>query len=646
MAKRISEILKNITKKSITDNVSKEIKKSYDIREIFEQMELDLISSMRRAFYFHQSEQIKEGFKWEQWQLTKLREIEKFRKRNKKIIGSYSKPIQETINREIGDSYNKGQNKFKTFIDKIKGFFRFKSKSSPSIEFPDDIREVQTVRDYISKELGRPSTVPPETSFFGVNKKKLEALISTVNKDLTKAQYSVLRKMDDVYRQTIFKSHVYLQNGAKTLNQAIDMATRDFLNKGINSIIYKDGKRVNIASYAEMCLRTANHRATLLGEGSKRDEYGIHLVVVSAHLNTCEMCEPWQSKVLIDDVFSHPSKEYIEQYKDKYKLLSQAIDEGFLHPNCRHTITTYFPGITQIPQVQDGEEAIKNYKAEQKQRAYERAIRKQKRIVEGTCDEQKKKEEKLKLSGLQRKLREHLEKNPILKRNYEREKIDFRSITEINYSKDLKQFGQYKEILKEEAPKSLKEFQELKYNNSEEWTKLKENFKIVDSYKVDFGYVSPKKILELDKLAFEAKRNNQISKYKKQGNFAVLEYNGNIKFASSKINKIDDKCFNKYKGDKDKLVLLKENRIFKTKDIGEIVDNKINEIPRYYDTEAKFFEFLEDQMKIENIKEIFMLSEKAMCESCREVAKQFIKKYPEVKINIVSGKTFDGWKGR
>ena len=103
-----------------------------------------------------------------------------------------------------------------------------------------------------------------------------------------------------------------------------------------------------------MCLRTASHRATLLGEGKKRDEYGIYLVVISAHANTCPKCEPWQGKIVIDDIFSHPSKDYIENYKGKYKLLSEAIDKGLLHPNCRHALITYFEGITRLPKVPDG----------------------------------------------------------------------------------------------------------------------------------------------------------------------------------------------------------------------------------------------------------------------------------------------------
>lgn len=419
---KLGEILKNITKQSIKDNAAKERAKSYDIRKIFEQMELDLISSMHRAFYFHQKEQIKEGFEWEQWQLSKLRAMEQYRNRNKKIVGKYNKPIQEAIDRELKGNFSKGESKLERLFDKIKQLLKWRKKENQIIEFPQDI-DTSTLKGYIAKELGSPGAIPQEKNFFGVNEKKLEALISTVNNDLNKAQYSVLRKMDDMYRQTIFKSHMYLQNGAKTLNQAIDMATKDFLDKGINSIEYKNGARVNIASYAEMCLRTASHRATLLGEGKKRDEYGIHLIVVSAHGNTCPKCEPWQGQILIDDIFSHPSKEYIEQYKSKYKLLSEAIEKGLLHPNCRHSLITYFEGITTLPKVPDGKEAIRVYEAEQKQRAIERQIRKWKRIESGSVDEENKQIASSKIRQLQKDLRTHLDNNKELRRNRNREKV-------------------------------------------------------------------------------------------------------------------------------------------------------------------------------------------------------------------------------
>lgn len=408
---KLGDIIKHLTKNKILENAKKEKQQSYDIRKIFEQMELDLISSMHKAFYFHKNAEQKEGFSWEQWQLSKLRAIEEYRKRNRELLYKYSRPIEECINNELNKSYKKSE----ILLSKVKKFFK--------IQLPDDTSEKQKIREEIANFLGRKVEVPKEEDFFKINDKKLEVLQKSVKQDIGKAQYSVLRKMDDVYRQTIFKTQVYMQTGAITLYKAIDMATSDFLKKGINSITYKDGKTVNIASYAEMCLRTASHSATLLGEGKKRDEWGIHLVVVSAHANTCNMCEPWQGTVLIDNVFSHPSDTYIYEYNKKYKLLSEALKKGLLHPNCRHTLITFFEGITNIPTIPDGKKAIETYRAEQKQRAYERAMRKQKRIIVGTCDLENKEKEEIKLKELDRKLREHLKKHKELRRIYQREEM-------------------------------------------------------------------------------------------------------------------------------------------------------------------------------------------------------------------------------
>src|SRR5690606_24197831 len=141
----------------------------------------------------------------------------------------------------------------------------------------------------------------PETQFFGMNERKLEALQESIKDDLRQAESGVMRKMDDVYRQVIYKAEVNMAAGAKTLDQAVDMATRDFLSRGIDTITYGDGRKVNIASWAEMALRTASQRATFLGEGKKRDEWGIYTVVMSAHANCSPWCLPYQGTVMIDD---------------------------------------------------------------------------------------------------------------------------------------------------------------------------------------------------------------------------------------------------------------------------------------------------------------------------------------------------------
>ncbi|KOF56626.1 MULTISPECIES: phage minor capsid protein [Clostridium] len=392
--------------------------KDYDLKEIFTQIELELIKSMKRAFAFHKREEEKEGFKWEQWQSTKLRNLEKFRRDNQKIIDKFGDPIEEAIKNTLNENFNAGQNRVLKIINRIRNILKKSNKKEASFNFPENIEPKTPIQKLFRRIF---KTGPKETGFFGVNEKKLKSLIDATTNDLKNGRTAMLRMSDDVYRQTIFKSHMFLQSGAKTIYQAVDMATKDFLDKGINCIVYKDGKRVNIASYAEMALRTASQRATFMGEGQKRDEWDIHLVVVSAHANTCKLCLPWQGKVLIDDVYSHPSQEYTQEYSKKYKLLSEAMKAGLLHPNCRHTLSTYFEGITQLPKVPDEDTINTNYAAEQKQRYLERQIRKWKRVEAGSVDAENVSKAEDKVKQYENMLQQHLSDNPQLRRNNWRE---------------------------------------------------------------------------------------------------------------------------------------------------------------------------------------------------------------------------------
>ncbi|HEZ7987410.1 MAG TPA: phage minor capsid protein [Ruminococcus sp.] len=43
-----------------------------------------------------------------------------------------------------------------------------------------------------------------------------------------------------------------------TLQQAIDIAVKDFLDKGINCIVYRNGRHVNISDYIRMALRATS----------------------------------------------------------------------------------------------------------------------------------------------------------------------------------------------------------------------------------------------------------------------------------------------------------------------------------------------------------------------------------------------------
>lgn len=445
---------------------------AYDLRAVFEEIELDLIRNFRRNMKRHEKEEEEEGFRWEMWQKAKLRNIWKYRKQNQEIVGQHSKEIEDLINKTLQESFDTAESMMSKLFSKIKAFFTHRG-----MKFPEDIS---------ARGLDKPAR--PEEDFFGVNEKKIDALQETaqavqepheqpikiekektpaepekpteemlanaeeafkpageektlegkdndqklddlkkqVNKDMKEVQGAIWRRMDDIYRQTIYKAEMFMAAGAKTLDQAIDMATKEFLDGGIDCIEYKNGRRVNIASYAEMALRTASQRATFLAEGKKRDEWGIHTIFVSAHANTCSKCEPWQGKILVDDVFS--SGTTTEAAALGVPLLSTAMKAGLLHPNCRHTLATYFPGITVLPKVSDKDKALKTYEAEQKQRVLERKIRKWKRIAEGSLDERIVSYANDKLTVYRKELQEHLKEHPELRRDYTRENT--RGLTE------------------------------------------------------------------------------------------------------------------------------------------------------------------------------------------------------------------------
>ncbi|MGN1132980.1 MAG: phage minor capsid protein, partial [Oscillospiraceae bacterium] len=107
----------------------------------------------------------------------------------------------------------------------------------------------------------------------------------------------------------------------------------------------------------------------------------------------------------------------------KFMLLSAAIRGGLFHPNCRHTLSQYIDGVTQIPKPIPAEKIRQQRELEQKQRSMERKIRKLKRFSEGTLDPDTAQEYRRKLRQAQHELKLFVEEhNDVLHRDYSREK--------------------------------------------------------------------------------------------------------------------------------------------------------------------------------------------------------------------------------
>lgn len=349
-----------------------------EIADLFAQLELLLIASLKRNMARHKAWEKNEGFEWEAWQAAKLRDLRRFRRENRAILDDHAPAIEAESQRMILEQVQEGGSE---------GFFR-------------------------------------------TNDRKVTALLDELRGSQEKASRAALRHMDDVYRKTVRGAALGLASGSMTVQQATDMAVKDFLRQGICCIEYKDGRRVNIASYAEMTLRTCNTRAMLLGEAQRREAMGIDTVLVSQYGACSKTCLPWQGLVYIDDVFQRyngphtPGGTYgVSRNGRSYPLLSVAVKAGLFHPNCRHTLTTWIEGVSTRPKPMDKAKIEEVSRLEARQRELERRVRRAKREAEGLQAPEVVKEAKGRVRAAQKKLREFEEKHgDVLRRDYWRER--------------------------------------------------------------------------------------------------------------------------------------------------------------------------------------------------------------------------------
>ena len=276
---------------------------AYDITEAFEDIELALIKSMRANMKRHINDEYDEGMNWTQWQAEMLAGLSQYRAENADVLKDYMGKINAELDAAIRDAYATGE-------------------SEQEIELLKAIK-----RGYQAPKDGKKANL--QGAFFRTNQNKLNALVNATTNDMKKAETALLRMNDDIYRQTIFKAQMFYDTGAGSMWKCVDMATKDFLSAGYNCVEYKNGARVNIASYSEMALRTANKRANLMGQANFREKHGIHLVKVNARGTACPLCLPYLGKVYVDDVYGGGTRE--ESALSGYPLLSEAVNNGLFH---------------------------------------------------------------------------------------------------------------------------------------------------------------------------------------------------------------------------------------------------------------------------------------------------------------------------
>ncbi|MEV4053028.1 phage minor capsid protein [Amycolatopsis sp. NPDC049688] len=256
----------------------------------------------------------------------------------------------------------------------------------------------------------------------------IQRMVYALTSKLLGTHVRILRWEQDAYREVMAKMMLTgTLTGRETRLRTAQRAWEELLARGITGFVDKAGRRWELASYVEMASRTGTAQAAVQGNLDRLASAGINLVVVSDAPQECKRCRPWEGKVLArtgpgarDVRVQHGTQDRTVTVHVAGSVL-EAVEAGLLHPNCRHSLSAYLPGVTRLPtDTADPDGDL----ARQKLRALERKVRKDKLQAAAALDPAARRVFEAKVRATQAEIRDHLKTAPTqLFRQPHRERI-------------------------------------------------------------------------------------------------------------------------------------------------------------------------------------------------------------------------------
>lgn len=213
----------------------------------------------------------------------------------------------------------------------------------------------------------------------------------------------ILRFADDAYRAATVAGSLTALEAHGTPALAQQAAWRRLTERGVTGFTDRTGRRWNLASYVEMATRTAVQRAYNAAHLDRMLAIGIDQFTVSDDGHPCPLCQPWQGRVL---THAGPSP-----------TIDEARAAGLFHPNCRHTLIAYLPGVSKTPAVTPWTAADQaRYDATQQLRALERKVRDHKRAAAGARTVLDAKRARTRQLAVQAQIRAHVDRHGLVRR--------------------------------------------------------------------------------------------------------------------------------------------------------------------------------------------------------------------------------------
>jgi hypothetical protein len=247
---------------------------------------------------------------------------------------------------------------------------------------------------------------------------------------LAAAAQRITRYGDDAYRAaTTGGALVQINPAADIIHRTMHAATpaeaqaqawRELTAKGVTGFTDAKGREWNLATYVEMAVRTATQRAYNASHRERLTLAGIHYFTPSTTGRPCPLCAPWEGRVLADrgaGTVTEPDAATNEPVTFEVAgTIEDATLAGLFHPNCKHTLTAYLPGVTQLVPNQWSARDEQRYRDTQKLRALEREVRKHRQVQAAAITDTQRAAAARQVRAAQAQVRAHTQATGMLRR--------------------------------------------------------------------------------------------------------------------------------------------------------------------------------------------------------------------------------------
>lgn len=185
----------------------------------------------------------------------------------------------------------------------------------------------------VARKQLKAAGIPLVAEMGGVHEKAMKVYSSMIGDRLADVVTTAGRTTADIYRQLQLDSILTgTVAGYETINTTIRQMEKTGEAQGLVAFVDRSGKQWNMSTYVEMLARTTVMK--IHNEAVKNEfvAHGEDLVIISYHLPTCEMCKPWNGRIVS-----------LTGATKGYPTMTDAEAEGLFHPNCRHAFSLYIP---------------------------------------------------------------------------------------------------------------------------------------------------------------------------------------------------------------------------------------------------------------------------------------------------------------